>query len=301
VQAVEVLGGQETSSYVDQQPSCYDPENEAEVITLTGALAASGDIEHWANPVSFSDSVWYDPATGDVKIERPAIPEDFFLQRGISFRYKVWLHGRDHPLEPPRDPWDRIMSWRYEINHEGDPRNIIREGGGVDDLASPLYDFSTTDPNYPVFVDDNGVWIFTLEFFVPQELAFQGAETLFDTLLVRHNYSVDEANAAFDLITVFLGDASVTVVARDATNCLRVEAPLQARNTKGKYHYYAEVRTPTVQFGRHCDLTYTSGSEDPVQVTDLQQLALEDFGYESQVFTKYFKIQVKTVGGDIYP
>jgi hypothetical protein len=291
VQCVELTNNEVASEYALEN-DCWDQECASRVDSLYAAWAfppPSGP--EYATAVDFSGQVYYKLDTGDVWLTRPLQIAGVDSVTAPHFGYKLWLHGKDHPLEPPVDPEDRIMSWRYQVDYENDPNNIIKDGGGIDNLRSPTYFFST-NPDDPVYVDDNGVWVLQIRFGVPFALLSaaslaEGIDAYREELFLKYD-DWDAVDRAFELTTLQLGRAWASVIARDVTDC-------DARLEKGKYHYYTRVRVPP-NHGLACNDAY-DGEE--------AQLILNDFGAESaevdDPFVKYYFLGILYPNGDVYP
>lgn len=184
------------------------------------------------------------------------------------------------------------MSWRYQVDYENDPNNIIKDGGGIDNLRSPTYEFSM-NPADPIYIDDNGVWILQIRFGVPFTLLAAdslalGIDAYRLELFEKYN-DLDDVDVAFDLTTMQLGNAWTSVIARDATDCI------QERTMKGKYHYFTQVRVPP-DHGRKCSGDYPG---------EKAQLALDDFSAESSTldepFVKNYFLGILYPSGEVYP
>jgi len=253
-----------------------------------GDLDGDGDLDafvvNWNNQ---SNEVW---------LNRPLQLTGVDSALCTYWGYELSLHGRDHPLEPPQDPEDRIMSWRYQVDYEKDTNNVIKDGGGIDDIDSPTYDYST-NPADPVYIDDNGTWILQVRFGVPFIFLTAGSV---DSAVVKYKRDLfvkyndwDKVDEAFDLTTMQLGNGYTTVIARDATSCA-----IDQRSQKGKYHYFTSLRVPPVPgppdgaYRRLCFETFEG---------EKGQLVLDDFGRESEAFRKDFFLGVRFANGEIYP
>ena len=186
------------------------------------------------------------------------------------------------------------MSWRYQVDFDRDEFNVIKDGGGNDNLAAPTYEYSPF-PSSDVYVDDStGVWILKVRVGIPTDLLMLGPTFYLEQLLTHHGGSGDDAQEAFELTTMQLGDGHVTVIARDVTECGTGTV------NNGKYNYYAEVRFPTppeyAPWLRKCD----GPLEDPEHHV-VESLVLNDFGAESEELVKYFCLRLFTLTGEAYP
>ncbi len=289
VQCVEVTN-QTDQSFYDETNACWDTDCAATQDTLYAAWGfPPPQGSQYATIVDFGGKIYYKLDTGDVWLTRPLQITGVDSVTAIHFGYKLWLHGKDHPLEPPVDPEDRVMSWRYQVDYENDPDNIIKDGGGIDNIRSPTYRFSTNSTD-PVYIDDNGVWILKIRFGVPFQLLAAdslalGVEAYRQYLFEELYQDWDAVDEAFRLTTMQLGNGWTTVIARDATDCII------ARAQKGKYHYFTHVRVPP-DHGRQCFDDYPG---------EKAQLALNDFAAESAQFVKNFYLGILYPSGEIYP
>jgi hypothetical protein len=291
VQCVEVTNITTTSTYAESN-DCWDQD----CASRSDSLFAAWGIPQPSGPdyVTFVDmggKIYYKLDTGDVWLERPLQITGVDSVTAPHYGYKLWLHGKDHPLEPPVDPEDRIMSWRYQVDYENDDGNVIRDGGGFDVLQWSTSHFST-DPEDPIYIDENGVWVLQIRLAVPFALLVgdsrdAAVETYREELYLLYN-DWEDVDRAFELTTMQLGRASASVIARDASDC-------DARIQKGKYHYFRHVRVP-VEHGRVCNDFY-EGEEN--------QLILNDFSAESSSlvdpFVKHYFLGIEYPNGDIYP
>ena len=290
VQCIEVLNYTEASTFAPDG-LCEDSD----------CLLADADIYgynaygtppagyHLATPINLQGWFYFKLATREVWLDRPLQLAGVDSNFGFYFGYKLWLHGKDHEQEPPLLPQDRIMSWKYEITYDSDPNNIVRDGGGADNLLSATRSFSRTDDTAPIYVDEDGTWIFTVRFFVPLRLATGGAQAHWDDLFGDYN-DTNLADLAFDLTTIQLSGWNVRVKARDSSNC-------EWRSGNAEYHYYRGVRPPAMNCGnphclRKCDESYEN---------ELGRLALDLYAFESPLYEKSFQVRVVTATGQVFP
>jgi hypothetical protein len=295
VQCVEFTNLTATSSYpVDND--CWDTVCVSTVDTLIATWPPTTGPEY-ADIVDFAGQIYWNLITGEVWLDRPLQVTGVDSVLCTYFGYKLWLHGKDHPLEPPQDPEDRIMSWRYQVDYERDQFNVIKDGGGIDDLNSPTYVF-TNDSNDPIYVDDNGVWIMRIKFGAPFTFLSLGEQAYRDELFTKYD-DWDKVARAFDLTTMQLGNGTMSVIALDVAACVAVGSPGRDRTMKGKYHYFTQVRFPPPPgngYRRKCFESFTG---------EKGQLVLNDFGAESSTvadsFIKPFYLKLITTNGEIFP
>jgi hypothetical protein len=289
VQCVELLNWNETSSFT-YEDDCWDQECAARVDTIY-ASQAPNPFYHLARNFGFG-YIYIKLATSEVWPQRPVQLADVDSIPGNYFGYRLFLHGKDHPQEPWLKPEDRVMSWSYEVVYDvGDPGNLIRDGAGSDNILFPTRQFSTVSAEDPIYVDENGVWIFSFRFFVPLVLHAGGPEAFWNSLFALYGNTQD-ADLAFHLTTIQLGPTTARVRARDVSNC-------DYRPDNAEYRYYRGARPPRIpnqgivpNLHRKCDASYTG---------QLGVLALDDFGFESSIFTKKYQVKVLLANGTIYP
>jgi hypothetical protein len=281
VQCVELLNWTEPSQY-SFDDECYSSECATAVDTMVASLTPNPGYR-LARSFGFG-RFYYRLQTGEVWFQRPWDLAGVDSVEGSSYGYRLLLHGKDHPLEPPPTPCDRILSWRYQIVSQNDPENAVRDGAGPDDLQIPLEEFSI-DPDSLVYVDQDGVWILTVKFFVPFILQLVGPQAYWDDLFNRYQDSA-LADQAFALTTLQLGETQATVIARDASSCVFQE-------DNGEYKYFRGVRQPAGCPLRQCGV-------------DCENLAgaieLVHFAAQSDAFLKHYVLRVLISStGELYP
>jgi hypothetical protein len=293
VQCVELFNYTETSTRQADDP-CWDTDCASTVDEIYGynPLAPPAGY-HLATVTQQFAWIYYKLQTGEVWLDRPLQLAGVDSVFGNFYGYKLWLHGKEEdPREPALVPQDRVMSWKYQITYaaDGPQGNIIRDGGGADNLLFATRNFSRTDPNAPIYIDDSGVWIMKVRFFAPTQLVTQGRDAFWQWLYNKYN-DTQLADRAFALTTVQLGDTKITVKARDASNC-------EYRNGAAEYHYYRGVRPPSVSCPppqvhclRKCDEGYAN---------ELGRLDLDLYAFESEAFTKHYRVKVVTPTG-VFP
>jgi hypothetical protein len=295
VQCVELFNYTETSTR-QADDDCWDADCASTVDEIYGynPLATPPTGYHLATVIQQLAQFYYKLQTGEVWLDRPLQLAGVDSVFGTYYGYKLWLHGREeHPqLEPALVPQDRVMSWKYEITYaaDGPQGNIIRDGGGADNLLFPTRNFSRTNPDAPIYIDDSGVWIMKVRFFAPLQLVRSGRDAYWQSLYDFYN-DTDMADEAFALTTIQLGDTKITVKARDASNC-------DWRSDAAEYHYYRGVRPPSVNCPapqvhclRKCDESYAN---------ELGRLDLDLYAFESEKFIKHYRVKVVTPTG-VFP
>ena len=170
------------------------------------------------------------------------------------------------------------------MSHRDSLSNVIREGGGSDDLSQVSYTFNET---YAENYDDNGVWRLRVEVFVPAVAPDAGIDWLPRILAAHYPQPgrTDQLDRAVDLTTLQLGLNTARFVVRDATS-----GDLPA--TRCAYAYYFGLRVPTVH-SEVCTVAPGSG--------EAARLRFNDFCLESETFTKQYLVKAVTQGGSIFP
>ncbi len=299
VQCVEILAGSEVPG---QGFDCDDPDCAAEAPTIYATMSATPDVPpEWKRAnmqpqAPGSQRIYFNLQSGAVWLDRPAFTAgvDSTIM-GNYFEYDVVMHGADHPLEPAValsapvfSPRDRVKAWAYEIVAERDPANAFRDGYGNDDFREPTTKYwlrNSPTLSEPVVIDDDGVWIVRVKFFVPFLLLTNGEET-YRTYLQAVYGPVSGLNV-FDLTTGQLGVTLGRFQARDANNC-------RDYPERSSYHYYTNVRVPVVH-GMDCNLAYgPPGAE-------AGRLPLEFFAAASGTFQKTWDLKVVPMTGPIFP
>lgn len=243
-------------------------------------------------------SIWINPLVGAITLDEPT-SGDWITLPAAYFHMLVYLHGKDHPQEywPPNQAHQRIKAWRYEINYEGDPNNVLLDGGGRDNI-SLLTGFNVSennpDPNSSdLFIEpDSGVWGVVVKVAVPLILDLGGPEgywsfllgagglncdppagtTPADTLAWQQTSCVQQAYRAWQLTLAQFTPGTVSAIAVDQSLC-------DYRFRTNTYHFYDGTRVPTPN-GRRCeDRAYDQPPDqlDPTGILERGALDLEEF------------------------
>jgi len=286
----------------DEAASGYHTEPCTTEIDTFYCLLGGGDIpEHpeWTSlrQVNYLPiQIYYNPYTDGIWHERPPSITELDSVEGYFYEYDLLLYADDHEEErlfQPRttplestcgDPADRAFSWRYEIVSDRDSTsNLMREGGGWDDLNEISYTFNEGD--YPANYDDNGVWRLRVEVFVPAFVLQFGPQVYWDYLGTLHpEWDEFTHQDAFDLTTIQLGSSRATIINRDATDGLY-------RPDRCAYVYYDLVRPP-LEHGESCDDYYEGASGRP---------ELDDYCAQSEPFEKRYVILAVSIAGSVFP
>ena len=177
---------------------------------------------------------------------------DHYVIPARLYRMSVLLHGMDDPRESWAENLRRMMAWRYQVDYDCDPFNLIKDGGGNDDLLVP----TLGEPADGVGLDIDpatGLWRLQVEVAVP-DLLFNGPDQYLLLLTFLHADNDPElAQAIFDATTRQFGDGTIRAIAMDQTDC-GILPPRPAR-----YHYFSGVRPsvsslPAGQTWRDCNL-----------------------------------------------
>ncbi len=285
VQCVEVLvGDDETGSGY----GCLDAACTAAVDTIYATTSPSPVVPSaWRRASSLGFGLlWFNPSTGSVYLNQPASTVGLMAMDGQFFEYVLALHGADDAREPwwPSRPQDRIMSWNYEIQSDSDARNALAEGAGVDNILVTTYRWALFDPlaapPQPIAVDDDGVWLLRVKFFVPSIALTAGNVAYLNYL--RNQYANYED--IYRLTTLQLGPTRASFIANDASDCTW-------NSERSRFHYYTQVRVPEVH-GLSCTADYV-GQGGTIQ--------LKDFAFSSPRFDKRFVLKVVPNFGEIFP
>ncbi|MHB8078655.1 MAG: hypothetical protein ACYDIE_05305 [Candidatus Krumholzibacteriia bacterium] len=292
VQCVEVMVGADMPA-PDANLDCRDAACAAAVDTIYARIVPSTPVPPDRRAATLLDVIpgapdllWYNTKTGAVWLDQPLSTVEPDSMPGYFFEYRLALHGRDSALEPwwPNRPQDRIMSWNYQIVGERDPGNVIQEGGGKDDINFTTFPWALYNPlatpPQPIAIDEDGVWMLRVKFFVP-ELMMLAGDAAYRTFL---QYRYPNWQDVYSLTTRQFGLTTVQVRANDASTC-------DANKERSRYFYYTKLRVPE-NHGLLCDGDYpgVAGS-----------IRLADFMRSSAKSTKQFVIKVVPNTGGILP
>lgn len=294
VQCVEVVTGVTPSGYPED--SCSDVLKTYYCALATTPNAPDPAWTRLQQLYTVPRTVYFNPATNAVWYEQPTDITGLASVSGYFYEYKLLLYAEDQqderlflPRRSPTDiaygnPADRALSWRYKIvSHRDSLTNVIREGGGSDDLTQVSYTFNDT---YSANYDNNGVWKLQVEVFAPQLLLQAGADVYRGFLASQHpDWTSDVVDRAVDLTTRQLGLNTARVVVRDATSSIY-------RPERCAYAYYSGLRVAT-NHNEGCDVVPGDGVA--------ARLRFNDFCLESETFTKQYLVKAYTPLGTVYP
>ncbi len=192
--------------------------------------------------------------TGEIAFEEPVDGPSWKLIPAVHYSYLIYLHGKDHP----REHWpetgnrvhERIKAWRYQVDYAQDAGNLIRDGGGADNIAflSGFDVFSNNpDPQLsdlyietdPALGGARGAWVVRVRVAVPSQLLLANRDTYWG--LLRALYAVSpapppgspdeeilawqaepatqEAYQAWHLTTMQFSPGTIRAIAADEATC----------------------------------------------------------------------------------
>lgn len=185
-----------------------------------------------------------------------------YLVRCDVYGLDVLLHGQDHAAEQylatGQEAW-RTMAWKTQIDYDCDPDNVIRDGGGADDIA--LVNWGG-DAQGDLFIDDAGVWVKRVRVYAPTDLLAMGPTQFRMLLWIRNLYpegvpSMDDPLVwqLYELCIRQFGAGRIRAVALDQTYC--GTSPLRP----ARYNMFDGLRPPVEnlaagQTWRDCALPY---------------------------------------------
>jgi len=292
VQNMEVINLQHEAEATTENDDCVQQEDLDEEILLQAISPNASQYNPEENPGHMTTMgeitfIYVDPVSGRVSLDEPQYGEWLEIL-AYSYRSVIYLHGRDHLQEqhPLGNESDRIGAWSYQVDHDADPDNLLKEGPGSDniDLA-----FSLSEDHYQgspwldeAFISDSGIWGLVLTVKVPLFLSLGNDEMYWNSLLELNNapprpedpaewpaWQQDEgvfyAKRCWDLTTMVFGPGSVKAIAWDQPDC-------NMDRDRGYYHYYEQTRIPSPN-GRGCqDGQYANG-----EIQEQGNLRLENF------------------------
>ncbi len=294
LQCIEILPNQYDVSVWPPDLACVeDPathpcfQDTTVVRVVQNPIPNDGNLEYMGPVVMLVDKSSYavqiELSNAGYELSHYSIPANRYLM-------SVLLHGVDDPRDAWSEPVRRAMGWRYQVDYECDPYNLISDGGGNDDIVVPTWgepgsgDGLTIDPA-------SGLWRLDVEIVVPQNL-FMGSQQYEMILRFVHAGQDEEIAAAiFAATTRQFGNGGLMAVMLDQTACGFMPT------RPGKYYYFKGVRPPisdlpTNQTWRDCNLIVP----DVKGSLDLSLGAMSSLA--GSPATKYFRIILETNTGD---
>jgi hypothetical protein len=298
IQAIEMVNLSHDPAAIPATADCTGQDDLAEEALLEIYSDLDDGYDPDNDPGQFSydtwisePTLWVDPAGRRIRYDEP--PQPGWVEiLALPYRMVLYLHGRDHLQEfpPAQRMVERIKAWSYQIDHEADPENLLREGPGQDDIdlrfsLDPDEDISVP-PFGEGFLTEEGVWGLAFEVKVPTILMMIGEEGYWHYLLSlndaperptdpddwpawQQDPAVRDARTCWDLTTLVFGAGAVQAVAWDQAACDQ-----QPRSSM--YHYYDGTRIPTPN-GRICE----EGFYDSEEIRELNGIALDNFAAPS--------------------
>ena len=209
--------------------------------------------------------------------------ETHYIIPASIYTMRIYMHAADDSLEAWRKPEWRTMAWRYQVDHECDLYNQVKDGGGNDDITRVTWG---NKDNPLIQIDpQTGVWSMDVEVAVPTAL-ISSFRAYCAQLLSIAGLDADLAAKLFTLSVRQLGEGSIKVIALDQTGC---DYPPNGR--PASFNWFEQVRPTT----RPSSLTWRScdGLDGVDGSVDLMRVAMESRNLlpeASRPVTKYFRI-----------
>lgn len=270
----------------------------------------------YPNTVAVADTIYVDPIAGQVTLNRPLHPDEWYKIRSSSYFFLVYLHGKDHIREywPPNLANRRIAAWKYEINYQGDGQNIIKDGGGNDDIrflsGFPINSNLPDPTRSSLYIDPvTGVWAIRVKVAVPEILLADGPQAYWDDLLARFGcpapppagssqqdtltWQMDPdvllAYETYRLTMMQLTPGTVDAIAAD-------QSRNAWRGNSNCFYWFPEVRTPTL-----LNVEQRTCTSWPANIPIQGTLSLSDFiAYSNRgvPVRKEFDVVMYSLGGE---
>lgn len=241
------------------------------------------------------DAVTYvNPTSGSVV--RGFDPGDGYFNMGpmLTYTYEIHIYAEDGDEDRLFLPStgvgvpsfgeadERLMGLRYEIVSDLDPLNDAPDGNGTDNLRLINFTLDTQTPG--AHIDDNGVWIITVELYLPYFYMNSDYEGFISSMMTTHNMLRVDAERTFELLTRQMGTTTATFVARDASTA-------QVNSDHSAYYTFAGVRAPEGH----------SEADDYDSDAWLEKWSYEFFFGESAPAAHQYTLRIVTVTGEIFP
>jgi len=316
IQLVELLNPGRVPEDLEPESACWEhPGLDAETalaIYPVGDPRFDPDDAGQLPVIDPTAQLWIEPVARLVSQDEPPDPTGWVTIPVRVHRAVIYLHGRDHLEEfpPAYRLRDRVMAWSYQIDHAGDPGNLVREGPGPDDIDL-LYGFNvdTNDPDpyaSDAFITLSGVWGLAWDVPVPTILP-QSPQVYWSYLCVINaappppvdpaelpawqlDPAVQRAYVCWQLSTAAFGAGEVQVVAWEQARCVW-------NHMQGAFHFYQGTRIPDPN-GRRCIPGFYDQPEQGI--LELGMLPLADFRAPSdggRPLVKPFRLVLGIVNG----
>lgn len=305
LQCIEVLPKSFSTSAYDADLACYQGlDDEGDPIASHPCFDAPSEYRITFNGLGPNELeyvgqavILVDKATGFTQTvtDTTGLSAANYAIGARLYRMEVFLHGRDDERERWANPAWRTMGWRYQVDYDCDPFNLIKDGGGNDDLTEPTWGAGGGSTGLAI---DNatGLWKLSIDLAVPTDLVQSGPGHYRDfylLLLVAGNDPV-LAQELFEKTTRQTGAGTIRAVALDQTYC-----GIAPTTRPATYNLFRYVRPTVAELAsnltwRSCNLT--SYVQDIQMKLDLSFGAMASLGGEAA--TKHFRVIVSTPEGD---
>lgn len=322
VQCVEIVPEDDPSSFGPDDLDCYDPRESVGHPCFGDTVKFS--IKEPFTPalpgVVYLDDVTNIP-TGYLNITKTstltpsfslADPEDpsLYTLPVTTTSFKIYLHGMDHPDEAYLEEIWRSLGWRYQIDYNCDPGNLIQDAGGNDDLDVATYGYTHDEQDHIGIDPETGLWWLKVDILVPlQMLSGGGGATVFEDFIVLYLLAQGDEELRDRLLQVIYRQfsiGSVSAIMIDQTdNGFMLQGP-------SRYHLFRNVRPPeyTLQdIGSPTRPRETWRDFEPTYANMTSgTLRLRNGAMDSSVYNeagelvppvKYFQIQFQDMSGRI--
>ncbi len=299
VQCIEFQPRSDIPSGVPSDVACYEPGDTHQCFGDTTAFRVlQGDNAADLTRLQVGQPAFLAIAkgTGFARLVDSAdgLEETNYIVPVTTYSMYVLLHGQDDPREAWSNPRYRSMAWRYQVDHECDPFNQIKDGGGVDDIER----YTWVERTGQLQIDyATGLWKMRVDVPVPDGLFFGLTPYWFivQSIASVAGGDIEDARMIWDASLRALGGGEMRLVAVDQTQCVGQRTVRPAR-----YNYFRAVR-PSIQnlpagtTWRDCELRASvSGIKDGL---DMSQHAMESNG--GTPVSTFFRLHVETNLGEV--
>jgi len=263
VQCIELQDGRVDGSGYTEELDCHDPNGAAHecfdeettyYVLQDDQLPMAGRtyLEHqYDNKYLAINKATMTPSI------RGEEPDDglYYSFECLAYSMTVFLHGKDDPREAWLDARNRSRGWKYQVDYDCDPGNLIQDGEGFDDLLTPTWGYEYGTENIELS-DVDGLWKLTVNFYVPIGAVERG----WDFFRFLTNLQIGDEEITDQLMEICLrqmSGGSVRALVLDQTDCNYPSRP-------AKYHLFETVRPPRALVGsetwRDCFPSYASST-----------------------------------------